>query len=132
MGVAVWEGAGMSTRTVLLTGGAGYIGSHTAKALRRAGHEVVIYDNLSAGHRQAALGDLTVTAHVQAQAIRRRHDRLRLLFPATGGLKPVLKIAHACEILIQAIAVAVATSHARLNATIPPNAEVRSHSNASV
>src|SRR4051812_40726874 len=42
--------------TVLVTGGAGYIGSHTAKALRRAGHRVVIYDNLSAGHRAATLG----------------------------------------------------------------------------
>jgi UDP-glucose-4-epimerase GalE len=42
--------------TVLVTGGAGYIGSHAAKALRKAGHRVVIYDNLSAGHRQAALG----------------------------------------------------------------------------
>jgi UDP-glucose-4-epimerase GalE len=42
--------------TVLVTGGAGYIGSHTAKALRRAGHRIVIYDNLSAGHREAALG----------------------------------------------------------------------------
>ena len=41
---------------VLVTGGAGYIGSHTAKALRRAGYRVVIYDNLSAGHREAALG----------------------------------------------------------------------------
>ena len=42
--------------TVLVTGGAGYIGSHTAKALRQAGHKVVIYDNLSAGHRAATLG----------------------------------------------------------------------------
>jgi UDP-glucose 4-epimerase len=42
--------------TVLVTGGAGYIGSHAAKALRQAGHRVVIYDNLSAGHREAALG----------------------------------------------------------------------------
>jgi UDP-glucose-4-epimerase GalE len=41
---------------VLVTGGAGYIGSHAAKALRRAGHPVVIYDNFSAGHRAAALG----------------------------------------------------------------------------
>jgi UDP-glucose-4-epimerase GalE len=41
---------------VLVTGGAGYIGSHAAKALRRAGYRVVIYDNLSAGHREAALG----------------------------------------------------------------------------
>jgi UDP-glucose-4-epimerase GalE len=42
--------------TVLVTGGAGYIGSHAAKALRGADHQVVIYDNLSAGHRAAALG----------------------------------------------------------------------------
>ena len=39
---------------VLVTGGAGYIGSHAAKALRRAGYDVVVYDNLVAGHRQAA------------------------------------------------------------------------------
>jgi UDP-glucose-4-epimerase GalE len=42
--------------TVLVTGGAGYIGSHAAKELRKAGHRVVIYDNLSAGHREATLG----------------------------------------------------------------------------
>ncbi len=38
---------------VLVTGGAGYIGSHTARKLAAAGHEVVVYDNLSAGHRGA-------------------------------------------------------------------------------
>lgn len=38
---------------VLVTGGAGYIGSHTAKALAKAGHEVVVLDNFSAGHRWA-------------------------------------------------------------------------------
>jgi UDP-glucose-4-epimerase GalE len=55
--------------TVLVTGGAGYIGSHTAKALRQAGHRIVIYDNLSAGHREAALGAPIVqgdTGDVQA------------------------------------------------------------------
>jgi len=46
---------------VLVTGGAGYIGSHAAKALAAAGRPVVVYDNLSEGHRQAALGaDLVV------------------------------------------------------------------------
>ena len=39
--------------SVLVTGGAGYIGSHTVKALRAAGTDVVIYDNLCAGHRAA-------------------------------------------------------------------------------
>ena len=38
---------------VLVTGGAGYIGSHMVVALRRAGHEVVVVDDLSAGHRDA-------------------------------------------------------------------------------
>jgi UDP-glucose-4-epimerase GalE len=40
---------------VLVTGGAGYIGSHTARALAKRGHEPVIFDNLSRGHREAAL-----------------------------------------------------------------------------
>jgi UDP-glucose 4-epimerase len=37
---------------VLVAGGAGYIGSHTVKRLREAGHNPVIYDNLSRGHRE--------------------------------------------------------------------------------
>jgi UDP-glucose-4-epimerase GalE len=39
--------------TVLVAGGAGYVGSHAVKALAEAGYDVVIYDNLVAGHRQA-------------------------------------------------------------------------------
>ncbi|MCW3481137.1 UDP-glucose 4-epimerase GalE [Neisseriaceae bacterium JH1-16] len=38
---------------VLVTGGAGYIGSHTCKALALAGHEPVVFDNLSTGHADA-------------------------------------------------------------------------------
>jgi len=34
---------------ILVTGGAGYIGSHTCKVLRRAGYDPVTYDNLSRG-----------------------------------------------------------------------------------
>jgi len=41
---------------VVLTGGAGYVGSHVALVLAEAGHEPIIYDNLATGHRQAALG----------------------------------------------------------------------------
>jgi UDP-glucose-4-epimerase GalE len=41
---------------VLVIGGAGYIGSHAARALRRAGHEVIIFDNLSTGHEFLADG----------------------------------------------------------------------------
>jgi UDP-arabinose 4-epimerase len=49
---------------VLVTGGAGYIGSHTAKALAQQGIEPVVFDNLSIGNRQAVkwgplvIGDL--------------------------------------------------------------------------
>jgi UDP-glucose-4-epimerase GalE len=39
--------------TVIVTGGAGYIGSHAVKGLALAGHRVVVYDNLSAGHAPA-------------------------------------------------------------------------------
>lgn len=38
---------------VLVTGGAGYIGSHVAAALIAHGHEVVVLDSLVRGHRQA-------------------------------------------------------------------------------
>ena len=40
-------------RAVLVTGGAGYIGSHACKVLARAGYLPVVYDNLSRGHREA-------------------------------------------------------------------------------
>lgn len=41
---------------VLVIGGAGYIGSHAARALRRAGHEVIVFDNLSTGYEFLASG----------------------------------------------------------------------------
>ncbi len=40
---------------VLVTGGAGYIGSHVVKALGKKGYEILVYDNLSTGHREAVL-----------------------------------------------------------------------------
>jgi len=66
-----------SARAVLVTGGAGYIGSHAAKALHRAGCRVVVYDNLVAGHRAAVkYGDLVVGDIADVAALRdalRRH-----------------------------------------------------------
>jgi UDP-glucose 4-epimerase len=53
---------------VLVTGGAGYIGSHVVKALGEKGYDVLTYDNLSSGHEWAVLygslikGDLADTA----------------------------------------------------------------------
>jgi len=60
---------------VLVTGGAGYIGSHAAKALRRAGHPVVIYDNFSAGHRGAALDAPVIEGDIGDVAAVRRAIR---------------------------------------------------------
>ncbi len=55
-----------------MTGGAGYIGSHAVKALRAAGHRVVVYDDLSAGHREATLGAPLVVGDIgDVDAVRR-------------------------------------------------------------
>jgi UDP-glucose 4-epimerase len=58
---------------VLVTGGAGYVGSVATEELIRAGHEVVVFDNLSQGHREAVhprakfvTGDLAKPEHVAA------------------------------------------------------------------
>ena len=57
---------------MLVTGGAGYVGSHAAKALHQAGYGVVVYDNLSAGHREAALGAPFIAGDVRdVDAVRR-------------------------------------------------------------
>jgi UDP-glucose-4-epimerase GalE len=54
-----------------VAGGAGYIGSHAAKALQRAGYRVVVYDNLTAGHRGAVkYGDLVVGDITDVTAVR--------------------------------------------------------------
>lgn len=45
---------------ILVTGGAGYIGSHVAEALKEAGYIPVVYDNLSTGHREAVPEDVTL------------------------------------------------------------------------
>ena len=64
--------------TILVTGGAGYIGSHVAKALARAGRRAVVYDDLSAGHREAVRWcDLVVGGiHDEARLVEtmRRHE----------------------------------------------------------
>ncbi|NNF07477.1 MAG: NAD-dependent epimerase/dehydratase family protein, partial [Candidatus Eisenbacteria bacterium] len=63
--------------SVLVTGGAGYIGSHMVQALRRAGYRTVVLDNLSEGHRAATRneelieGDLSDKGTVRA--VLRRH-----------------------------------------------------------
>ena len=65
---------------ILVTGGAGYIGSHTAKALARAGFTPIVLDNLSEGHRGAVrwgpliVGDLGDTDLVRTLLAEERID----------------------------------------------------------
>jgi UDP-glucose-4-epimerase GalE len=57
---------------ILVTGGAGYIGSHVAKALAAAGHEPVVLDNMSMGHRWALKWGTLIEADLaDAEALKR-------------------------------------------------------------
>jgi UDP-glucose 4-epimerase len=63
---------------ILITGGAGYIGSHAAKLFLSRGHEVWAYDNLSMGHRRAVpadrliVGDLNEVPRLDHAMVERR------------------------------------------------------------
>jgi len=65
---------------VLVTGGAGYIGSHVVRQLARAGHDIVVFDNLSTGYRWAVtagelvVGDLADEAAVEDLFSRHRFE----------------------------------------------------------
>src|ERR1700750_2217578 len=67
-----WFAPGEQRATILVTGGAGYVGSHTCKALAKAGHTPVTYDNLSRGHRELVkwgpleVGDIRDRARLDA------------------------------------------------------------------
>jgi UDP-arabinose 4-epimerase len=64
--------------SILVTGGAGYIGSHTCKALRRAGFDPVTYDNLTRGNSESVkwgaleIGELTDQNKLRATLMRYR------------------------------------------------------------
>jgi UDP-glucose 4-epimerase len=53
---------------ILVTGGAGYVGSHCLRLLLRKGHEVVVYDNLYQGHAAAVPSGLLVEGDLNDQA----------------------------------------------------------------
>ncbi|MBZ5527309.1 MAG: UDP-glucose 4-epimerase GalE [Acidobacteriia bacterium] len=57
---------------ILVTGGAGYVGSHAARTLARRGHRVVLYDNLSTGHAALAQGFPLIRAELADVALLRQ------------------------------------------------------------
>jgi len=59
----------MKQASILVTGGAGYIGSHVVLQLRERGEQVVVLDDLSRGFRQAVLDTPLVTGHVGDRAL---------------------------------------------------------------
>lgn len=67
---------------ILVTGGAGYVGSHVVRCLAAADHEVTVYDNLSTGHRWAVLdaelvvGDLADLHMLDTLCAERRFDAI--------------------------------------------------------
>ena len=63
-------------RTILVTGGAGYIGSHAVLALKNAGYNVIVLDNLSYGHREIVDEVLQVELIVGDTSDRALLDRL--------------------------------------------------------
>jgi UDP-glucose 4-epimerase len=73
--------------TILVTGGAGYIGSHVVRQLGERGEDIVVLDNLSTGFREAVLhGELmigdTADSHVVAMLLERRRIESVLHFAA--------------------------------------------------
>jgi UDP-arabinose 4-epimerase len=81
---------------VLVTGGAGYVGSHACKALARAGYIPVTYDNLAYGHREAVRWGPLLQADLAdrdalAEAFRRFEIKAVMHFAASANVSDSLE-----------------------------------------
>lgn len=76
---------------VLVCGGAGYIGSHTVKALLREGHEAVVFDNFSSGREELLLGGEVIRADLDDKRSIRKALR-------SGGFGAVLHFASLIQV----------------------------------
>src|SRR5215469_7434263 len=74
---------------ILVTGGAGYIGSHACRALEAAGYQPVVFDNLSTGHRHFVRGPLVAGDLLDGSALKRafaQHDIAAVMHFAAASL----------------------------------------------
>ena len=82
----------MSEGTILVTGGAGYIGSHVVLKLVAAGHRVVVLDDLSTGFREAVIGAPLVVGNCGdaecVRAVLREHGVRTLMHFAARTIVP--------------------------------------------
>ncbi|HXS15374.1 MAG TPA: NAD-dependent epimerase/dehydratase family protein, partial [Candidatus Saccharimonadales bacterium] len=79
---------------ILVTGGAGYIGSITVKALQKAGHDVVVFDNLEYGHREAVTVPLIVGDLLQKESLKQLDS---YSFDAVVHFAAYLQVAESME-----------------------------------
>ena len=75
--------------TILVTGGAGYIGSHVVKELLLQGHKPIIFDNLQTGHRKATTDALLIEGDLSDQ------ERIAEIFQA-NPIDAVMHFAGDC------------------------------------
>lgn len=93
--------------TILVTGGAGFIGSHVAEKYAREGHEVIVFDNLS----RAALLKKDQIDHKYNWNYLGRYDNIRRIKGDVVGRKEVEKIVDGIDVIVHAAAqTAVTTS----------------------
>jgi UDP-glucose 4-epimerase len=82
---------------ILVTGGAGYIGSVVTEELVNGGHEVVVYDSLGKGHRQAVVAGAAFIHADLADAVRLREALAANRIEAVIHMAADSQVAESCE-----------------------------------